>query len=245
MSHERTHRKHQEAPAESLTRSRTEIAEILGAVARSESPVTAYLEDGEQLLVTRIRHVDADAGYIVVDYGLSKSANRALLSTKTVVLHCEHEHLHVQFLALAPVEVAHDGQPAIRLDLPEYLFQLHRRAHPRGRIPPQLRLKCIVDCPGFISFELEVVDISRGGQGTIIHDPSIKLEPGTVLTGCRIQHPLRHPISVNLEIRYSIRTQLPDGKPASRVGCQFIGATDEIADLVKMFSVKLDDIGSP
>lgn len=244
MSHDPSQRKDQEAPPQLLTRSRIEIAKILDAVARINSPVTAYLDNGEQMLVTQVRHVDPVAGYIVLDYGLSKPANAMLLSAKSVMLHCKRERMHVQFLALAPVEIAYEGKPAIRLNFPEYVLQQDQRAHSRVKIPPQLRLKCIVDCPGFISFELEVVDISRAGQGTVLHNPNIKLEPGTVLTGCRISHPLRRPISVDLEIRYAIRTQLPDGTIANRVGCQFRGDTDEIAELIKMFSVTLDDTES-
>lgn len=240
MSTDSASQKPPQSPAESLTRSRTEIAEILGAFARSESPVTAYLESGELLFVTRIRHVDADTGRIVVNYGFSKPANTALFSTKAIMLHGEHDHLHVQFLALSPVEVEFQGQPAIQFGFPEYLLLFRRRAHPRVTIPPQMRMKCIVDCPGFIPFELEVVDISRGGQGTIIHDPGIKLEPGIVLAGCRIKHPLRPPITVDLEIRYSTRTRLADGSLMVRAGCRFIGAPRDVAELVAMFSQDLD-----
>lgn len=241
MSRESIHRNGKAELVELLTRSRTEIAEILGAVASAGSPVTAYLDSGELLFVTRIQHVDADAGRIVVNYGFSKPANAALFSTKTIMLHCEHGHLHVRFLALSPVEVEYQGEPAIQMEFPEYLLQYHRRMHHRVKIPPQLRMKCIVDCPGFIPFELEVVDISRGGQGTIIHDPGIKLEPGVVLTGCRIKHPLRPPISVDLEIRYSTRTRLADGNLKVRAGCRFVGHADDVAELVGMFSLDLDE----
>jgi len=240
MSLDSRHRKDEASPAQ-LTRSRTEIAEILGAVARGESPVTAYLESGELLFVTRIRHVDADAGRIVVSYGISKPANAALFLTKAIMLHCESGRLHVRFLALSPVEVEYQGEPSIQMEFPEYLLQYHQRMHHRVRIPPQLRMKCIVDCPGFIPFELEVVDISRGGQGTIVHDPGIKLEPGVVLPGCRIKHPLRPPVSVDLEIRYSTRMQLADGSLRMRAGCRFIGAAPDVAELVAMFSQDLDE----
>lgn len=240
MSGESVHRKGKAESAELLTRSRAEIAEILGAVAGAGSPITAYLESGELLFVTRIRHVDADAGRIVVNYGLSKPANAALFTTKNIMLHCTHGNLHVRFLALSPVEIEHQGEPAVQMKFPEYLLQYHRRMHHRVRIPPQLRMKCIVDCPGFIPFELQVVDISRGGQGTIIHDPGIKLEPGVVLTGCRIKHPLRPPISVDLEIRYSTTTRIEDGTLKVRAGCRFVGHSDDVAELIGMFSLDLD-----
>jgi len=219
MSRESIHHNGKAEPVESLTRSRTEIAEILAAVASAESPVTAYLESGELLFVTRIRHVDADAGRIVVNYGISKPANAALFSTKAIMLHCEHGHLHVRFLALSPVEVEYQGEPAIQMEFPEYLLQYRRRMHHRVRIPPQLRMKCIVECPGVISFDMDVQDISRGGVGMVVHDSDIRLDPGTVLRGCLIKHPLHHPLRADLEIRHSSVVQLPDGK------CLFAGTS--------------------
>jgi hypothetical protein len=105
-----------------------------------------------------------------------------------------------------------------------------------------MRLKCIVECPGFLPFELEVVDISLEGQGMMFPDLGIRLDPGTILQNCRIIYPGRRPILVDLEIRYSKTLLKPDGSQLRRVGCRFLGNASDVADLVKMFSVKLDDI---
>ena len=87
-----------------------------------------------------------------------------------------------------------------------------------------------------------MVDISLEGQGMMVSDPSIRLDPGTILRNCSIIYPGRRPVVVDLEIRYSKTLLLPDGSRPRRVGCRFLGKPDDIADLVKMFSVRLDDI---
>ena len=87
-----------------------------------------------------------------------------------------------------------------------------------------------------------VVDISLEGQGMMLSDPGIRLEPGTILPDCRIVYPGRRPVVVDLEIRYLKAITNPDGSESRRVGCRFLGAATDIADLVKLFSINLNDI---
>jgi len=241
MPEKNTTAKQQTASRQLLIRSQIEIAVMLDALANDNMPLAAYLEDGELLFVTRVRHVDAETGCIVVDYGPSKRANAALLSSRTITLHCERGSMHLQFLASRPIETVFDGGPAVQFDLPEVMIQYNRRLHRRVRIPPHVPLRCFVDCPGVGSFEARVADIGRGGVGTILHDPANRLEPGRVLTDCRILHPSRPPVRADVQISYSINTQLPDGTPVVRSGCRFIGAPDELAELTRVFVVELDE----
>jgi c-di-GMP-binding flagellar brake protein YcgR len=191
-------------------------------------------------MITQLLRADPDEDSVVVDYGASRPANLLLVQRRAVLFHCESGHHHVQFPALHPRQTLHDGRSAIRMDFPEYLLQHPHRSHPRFRIPPELRLKCVVECPGVISFEMDVRDISRGGLGMVTHGHDIRLEPGDVLRGCLIRHPLHRPIRVDLEIRHSTIAHLPDGGTTVRTGCRLIGGAAEIAELAGMFSVDLD-----
>lgn len=236
-----TSRKGKPKATEFVTRSRTEITAILARILRDKPPLTAYLENGELLMVTRLRHVDPDEGYVVVDYGLlSRHSNPLMLQRRVITFHCESGRQHVRFAATLPRETVHDGNAAIRLEFPEYLQQHQYRRHPRFRIPLELQMRCVVECPGAISFDMLVQDISRGGVGMVVHDPDIRLEPGTVLRGCLIKHPLHPPVRADLEIRHSSVVQQPDGSAKVRSGCRFIGDANELAALAGMFSVKLD-----
>lgn len=241
MTEKDTSGKRQTVSRQLLIRSQIEIAAVLAELANDKVPLAAYLEDGELLFVTQVRHVDAETGHIVVDYGPSKRANATLLSSRTITLHGERGRMHLQFLASRPMETIFNEGPAVQFDLPEVLVQYDRRLHRRVRIPPHVPLRCFVDCPGARPFEVRVADIGRGGVGTILHDPAIRLEPGRVLTDCRILHPSCLPVRADVQISYSINTQLPDGTPVTRSGCRFIGAPDELAELMRIFIVELDE----
>lgn len=241
MPEKDTSGKQQTPSRQLLIRSQIEIAAVLSALANDKASLAAYLEHGELLFLTRVLHVDAEAGHIVVDYGPSKRANAMLLSSRTITLHCERGGLHLQFLASRPTETIFNEDPAVQFDLPQVMLQYERRLHRRVRIPPRLPLRCFVDCPGVGPFEARVADIGPSGVGTILHDPAHRLEPGRVLTDCRILHPSRLPVRADVQISYSINTQLPDGTPVMRSGCRFIGAPDELAELMRVFVVELDE----
>ena len=228
-------------PPELVTRSRAEIAKVLDRILRRKLPLTTYLDDGEQFIVTRLRRVDPVEDYILVDYGQSRPANRLLVESKSVLFHCESGRQHIQFSAPLPRETIDAGNAAIRLGFPGYLMQHRHRRHPRFRIPQELRMKCVVECPGVISFDMDVQDISEGGIGMVAHDPDVRLEPGTVLPGCWIKHPMHRPIRVDLEIRHSTTVRLPDGISRVRTGCRFVGGEKDMAELVGMFSLDLDE----
>lgn len=226
-------------PAEWLTRSRAEIGKVLDRILRRNLQLTVYLDDGELLMVTKLRRVDPAEDCILVDYGLSRPANRLLLERKAILFHCDIGQQHIQFSASLPRESVDDGIATVRLGFPEYLMQHQYRRHPRFRIPAALRLKCTVECPGVISFDMDVQDISSGGVGMVTHNPDVRLEPGTVLPGCWIKHPMHRPIRVDLEIRHSTVARLGDGSSQVRTGCRFVGGVKDIAELVGMFSLDL------
>ena len=244
MPKKETSGKRQKASRQLLIRSQIEIAAVLGALANDKVSLAAYLENGELLFVTRVRHVDAETGRIVVDYVPSKRANAALFSSRTITFHCDRERMHLHFLASGPTETVFNGDPAVQFDLPEVMVQHDRRLHRRVRIPPHVPLRCFVDCRGVKPFEARVADIGRGGVGTILHDPAIHLQPGRVLTDCRILHPSCLPVRADVQISYSVATRLPDGTPVTRSGCRFIGALEDLAELMRIFVVELDE-GEP
>ncbi len=233
-----------ESPEEFLTRSRTEITHVLEALCRQQVPVRANMDNGrsldEALFVTRVRAVDAQAGRFIVDYSDHKAANLRLLGRAKVALHADLERSHVLFAGLQPAHVLAEGRIGVRFGYPEYLVKHAQRMQPRVRIPPELKLQCFVECPGILPFEMEVVDISLEGQGMMLTDPNVRLEPGMVIRGCKILYPGRRPVSVDLEIRYAQPDARAQPDERRRVGARFVGERADVADLVRLFSVELD-----
>lgn len=224
-----------------LVRSSLEMGRTLEAMQKNAAPVTASLEEGNVLFLSRLLQVDAQRETIVLACSELKSANAALLACRTVTFACNHDGVHCEFSAAAPREAAHDGRPAIALEFPAALLMQQRRGQRRFAVPPSVPLRCEVRL-GPVSFDAKVVDISPEGLGAILYEPGIRLEPGTRLHRTRIKHPERAPILADLEVRHVTQVVLPDGVRANRAGCKFVGGARDLEDLIRLF---VNDLGAP
>ena len=220
-------------------RSGTEISIALRAICAASETLSASLPPDDTLFLSRLLHVDPEAGSIVIAWSTSKDANLAILAARRVAFGCSHEGVHYEFLATGPHETGHGGQPGIQFAFPDSLLVLHRRADRRYAVPPQMPLSCEISL-GPIAFDAKIVDISLNGVGAIVYDASIRLETGMTLRRTRIIQPRGRPVVVDLEVRHISRIILPDGRAAHRAGCRFIGAAGEIESLIRFFVTELD-----
>lgn len=205
-----------------ITYSPSEIKRILELFVTRQVPIAAHLRAAELLFVSRLRHVDPLGQFIVIDASASEEANAQLLVRPRCTFYVSTAAWHVEFVAADPQAISHRNAPAIRLKFPEVLVDLDKRAHIRSEVSPQISMRCVADAAGVLSFEGRISDISHGGVGFLVYDPSITLEPGTVLRGCRIEPVARKPLIVDLEVRYSQLVKLSDGTRVKRSGCRFI-----------------------
>jgi c-di-GMP-binding flagellar brake protein YcgR len=224
-----------------LFRSRIEIARILGELARDAVVLAAEFGAGGQLFLSRVLRVVPDEQFLVVAYGQDKQVNNALLREMAVRFRANSGAWRIEFSVREPAETLFEGRGAIRFAFPEALLRSRRREHPRLRVPEDASLRCIADCAGVASFEARIVDISRGGLGGMIHDPGVRLSPGTVLRGCRIVLPGTESVVADLEVRYSIPFAQPDGSLAQRTGVKFLGEPRGLDALLEKFVIEFGD----
>ena len=224
-----------------LVRSRIEIARMLEEIRRANNPITADLEGGEQIFVSRLLQVNRSQGFILVEYSTSKSANATLLALDSVAFHCYESVASIEFPARSPQETQYEGCPAIRLSFPEALVRVHRRAHPRIKIPQSVSLRCIVDSAGAAPFEARVTDVSPRGIGSIVYDTHVHLEPGIHLPRSKIIFPNGRAVLADLEIRHVRAIAQEDGTSALRAGCRFITAARDLKRLIRVF---VNEIGA-
>lgn len=214
-----------------LLRTSAEVAPVLRALMDGSVGIASYLENGETLFESRIRHVDAPGGYIVIDPGANAAANSGLLAQARCIFHADLDGARIEFVCADPAEQAHAGQPAIRVGFPEVLSRW-QRAHSRARLPG-IPLQCVADSEGIMPFEGLIVDIGPEGLGFLVHEANITLEPGTVLKSCLIEVPGKPPCKVDLEVCYSQAMVLGDGTRSLRSGCRFLdsgGAAKQLID---------------
>lgn len=222
-----------------LVRSGIEIGHTLEAMRADGDRVTAQLDQGELMFLSHLLHVDADAGWFALACSESKEANLALLASVSTSMACNHRGAHYEFVAREPRVTEHSGVAAIRFALPVALLTMQRRARQRSPLPPSVPLRCEIPW-GTLVLDAQVVDVSLGGVGTLVYDPGVQIEPGARLKRVRIIHPERRPVLVELEVRYSVRITLRDGRPAIRSGCRFVGARKDLEDLIRLFVTDLD-----
>jgi len=217
-----------------LVRSSLEMRSALRTMQHSAAPVTASLESGNVLFLSRLLLVDEAGGSVLLACSEFKHANSALLASRSATFSCNHGGVHYEFSAGEPREVQHQGQPAIALSFPSALMVIQRRSDARFVVPPSVPLSCKVSL-GPVSFDARIVDISAGGLGALVYDAKIALEPGMHLRRTRIRHPERSPVLAELEVRYVTRITLPGGLPAHRAGCKFVAGSRDLEDLVRLF----------
>jgi len=222
-----------------LLRSRIEIAAILQSLIDDDLPLVSHHQVHDQLFIARLHRVCAEQNFIVVGYSGNKVANAEIFAARSVLFCASHPKGYVGFMASNPIE-QDDPVQAIRFDFPRVLFIEQRRIHQRIRVAPETKLACLADGGGITPFDASIVDVSLTGLGAMIYDPAIRLVPGTVLAGCRIDLPDGSVASVDIEVMHSIRVVMLDGSSACRAGCRFIGDPDKIDKLLKVFVIDLE-----
>ena len=202
-------------------------------------PVTASIESGEVLFMSRLLRVEPAHGFMVLAWSSQKHSNLALLGEGVITFRCNHRGAHYEFAGGAARETQHAGEPAIQLTLPVALVAAERRTQARTPVPPRVPLRC--DLPlGPASLAASVVDMTLGGMGSLLYDASIGIEPGTRIEGALIRHPRRAAVVADLEVRYVTRVALPDGRPANRAGCRIFADAKEIEELLRLFVTELE-----
>ncbi len=223
-----------------MLRTPEEITRVLNSLVMRSEPLVCDLDGGKLQFRSRLRFVDPAQAYLIIELSPDAAANRALLARPRATFHAEPGGWRVEFAAADPTPTgSHEGAPGIRLRFPEIIAGHRRRENERAEAPPQQELRCVVDEGGVMSFDGTMANVSRGGIGFLQYDPTISLEPGTVLRGCRIDSPDGSSIAVDMEVRYSQLTTLQDGRQVRSSGCRFVHlSAEETARIEALFGLK-------
>ena len=99
---------------------------MLDEINRAHQPITADLDCGEQIFISRMLRADRSEGFILVEYSTNKSANAALLALEAVAFNCYERSARIEFMACTPQETQYEGGPAIGLQFPRVYCRLTR-----------------------------------------------------------------------------------------------------------------------
>jgi c-di-GMP-binding flagellar brake protein YcgR len=223
-----------------MLRAPQEVARVLNSLVMRGEPIVSDVDGGRLLFRSRLRFIDPARAYIIIEVSADEAANKALLARPRATFHAEPGGWHVEFAAADPKPTgAHEGAAGIRLRFPEIVAGHRRRESERTEAPPQQELRCLVDAAGVMPFDGSIANVSRGGIGFLQYDPTISLEPGTVLKGCHIESPDADSIVVDMEVRYSQLATLADGRQVRNSGCRFVDlSAEDTARIEELFGLK-------
>jgi len=208
------------------------IAPVLEMLVARRERVTAELPDKQGVFTTHLIHVDQIGKFIVVAAAADDALNSAVLALARLTLIAEPDNWHIEFVSLEPGAIVHDGLATIRLAYPEILTVQQRRQDERFDATPVIMLRCEADAGGFAPFDAQIRDVSLGGMSVLVYPPDVKIEPGTVLVGSRIEVPGADVVTVDLEVRYSEIVSLPDGSRARCSGFRFLNTPDDVKQML-------------
>lgn len=217
-----------------LVRSGAEIETTLRAIHAAREVVSADLDSDEHLFMTRLLEVDPAGGTMTIAWSDSKEGNALVLRQASITFTTNHDGLHLQFVGEHPHEVAFGAGSAIQTALPRAIFAVQRRFQPRYKVPPSVPLRCEITL-GPVSFDAQIVDVSKGGVGAFVYDPGIRLEVGMTIPRARIEVPSHAPVLAALEVRNIKTVTRADGTMAKRAGCRFIAPASGIETLIRLF----------
>ena len=223
-----------------MLRAPEEVARVLNSLVMRGEPIISDQDGGRLLFRSRLRFIDPARAYIIIELSADEAANKALLARPRATFHAEPGGWHVEFAAADPKPTgAHEGAAGIRLRFPEIVAGHRRRESERTEAPPRQELRCLIDEAGVMPFDGTVANVSKGGIGFLQYDPTISLEPGTVLKGCRIESAGGDSIVVDMEVRYSQLVTLADGRQVQSSGCRFVDlSAEETARIEELFGLK-------
>jgi c-di-GMP-binding flagellar brake protein YcgR len=222
-----------------MLRTPEEISRVLNSLVMRGEPIVSDLGGRKRQFRSRLRFIDPARAYIIVELSTDDLANKELLARPRATFHAEPGGWQVEFAAADPKPTSpNEGAPGIRLRFPEIAAGHRRRAEERADVPPKKELRCVIDEGGVMPFDGIMTNVSKGGIGFLHYDPTISLEPGTVLKGCRIYSD-GDSIVVDMEVRYSQLIDLADGAQVQSSGCCFLNlSAEETARIESMFDLK-------
>jgi len=217
-----------------LVRSGIEIGHTLHAMQAAGDILSAELASDEHLFNTRLLEIDDRDGTISIGWSDSKDANALVMAMSSIAFRANHSGLQFRFIADKPREASIGSRSVIQLSMPTAMLAVQRRALPRYKVPATVPLRCEIVL-GPMAFDVQVVDVSLSGLGTIVYDPSIRLDPGMTIPRAMIHLPPHAPVLAALEVRHIHTVTQADGTVSKRAGCRFIAPSTGLEALVRLF----------
>lgn len=210
-----------ESQEQFLLHNHNQIIQKLRLLIKNHVFITATFNNGSQSMNTVIIDVIKDMDLLALDYGPSQSVNEQLLNAGRIIFKASFDGIDVQFTATSITRAKYQGESVFAVPIPDEMLWVQRREFFRVKIP--LGEPALVEIrQSDDSFrEYKLFDISAGGLSFIDEYYDLQVEPGIVISHCRLELPGQGSGKVNLEVRNLIPMKAGDRQAGRRIGCNF------------------------
>lgn len=217
---------------------RREIVFYLRQLVNDKDQVSVSFNEGADVLLTMLLHVDDENDLLYCDWGGSETANNRYLQSDRAFFIATPGGVRNQFLCVGRPQVGtYEGKPAFTVKLPEKYVRMQRREFFRLSLPMTQRPVCKVTIDGK-THDLSVVDIGIGGVAMETTNLQFPVEIGTDFTDALITiqgfGELRTPIGV----RY-VGDVAKGTLHVKRLGCVFTRLSAAQENLVQKFMAQI------
>lgn len=215
------------------------IARILKEVMDSRSIVSLYRGHEQNFMLSSIVSMDEDAGLLLLEQGMDREFNQALIDAGEVLCTSTHDQIHIQFpgLDLKPARLG--DEVVFQVAMPRELLRLQRRESFRLATSVVNPVKCLINL-GASFLETVVIDISIGGVGILAYEGAGHLKTGQTYHGCRIDLPGTGTFAVSLNVCTTFDVELKNGRLTHRAGCQFIDLPPSVETEIQRYIIRVE-----
>jgi c-di-GMP-binding flagellar brake protein YcgR len=226
-----------------VLKSRAEIVHVLRDLVRTRALTTVHMGGVQGTLVTAVLGIDDETGEIIFDCSGNETLNRDVQRATKLLFVSAQDKVKIRFSTTAARLAAWQTEQAFAVPIPAELLRLQRREFYRVLAPLARSVQCIVPVAAddrCRNVETRVYDIGLGGVALIAQPGEIPVEIGTCYENCRIALPDAGSIVVTLEVRSTLEMKLANGKPALRIGCQFVRPSAATSSLIQRYTMRLE-----
>jgi c-di-GMP-binding flagellar brake protein YcgR len=224
-----------------LVTNRLEIIRILRGLAQRNEMVSAFFNNGTDLLLTSVLAVYPEIDTVVLDCGSNNDLNQRVLRAEKIIFVTALDRVKVQFISMGIEPGTFENKPAFVVHLPSQVLQLQRREYYRLTTPIVNPLKCRVPVREGRIDEFPIIDISAGGIGMIIANSiELPLTVGSAYPGCRVELPGVGMLELTLSIQSLFEITLKNGAKSLRSGCQFVNLHPSMETLIQRYILRLE-----
>ncbi|MSQ59813.1 MAG: hypothetical protein EXR36_09290 [Betaproteobacteria bacterium] len=219
---------------------KVDIAYTLSALQKSRTIMTARMEAGGISFVAVVLEVHAEKNYLLLDAPANDKDKARIEAGKSLSLDGSMDGARIAFKSESPELTSLAGQAAIRLDLPQRVLKVQRRAYYRASIPFRRPITCSVPLLDKSVLACQVLDIWLGGIALSAPADYPELDAGKTYKACRIDLHEAGSMDVSIRIQHASAPSRDSKNSVRRYGCEFMGLRSSQETVIQRFVLQLE-----